>query len=245
MKQITTALLLLWITVGAHASQVLPLLNNISHIEISSPTLNAITINDPQKVDQIVDFLNQFQSSWSIPKEFNPRTNLVFSFFSNNQHISNIGVSPQFISRLYGKHWAQRIPENIIKQFAGSIHPAIEENLFPIVPIDANSHEKLNSWKQKLSYLKTGTDHHKIKSFIRENNIRIKHVNNHAPLNGYWLNLELSLVNDGDYVDTVIAAKMFLNKDHSLKSTKFMGYQLSKKASNVKRITSNLNAANY
>lgn len=245
MKQIITALLLFWVSLGAHASQMLPLLNDVSHVEISSPSLNTITINDPQKVEKIVSFLNQFQSGWSIPKEFNPRTKLIFSFFSNNNHISNIGVSPQFISRLYGKHWAQRIPKNIIKQFAGSIHPAIEENLFPIIPIDANSHDKLNYWEQKLSQLKTGTDHHKIKSFIRKNNIRIKHVNNHAPLNGYWLNLELSLVNDGDYVDTVIAAKMFLNKDHSLKFTRFMGYQLSKKSSNTNRLTSNLNAANY
>jgi hypothetical protein len=245
MKQITTLLLLLWTASTAHALQVLPTLNNINHIEISSSKLDAISITDTQKINQIVSFLNQYQSSWTIPKESKPEISLIFSFYSDQQHISDIGISAQFISQLYGKHWSQPIAKNIMKQFAGSTHPAIEENLFPIIPVDENSHNTYSQWEQKLNLLDTGINHRKIKSFLRKNNIRIKHVNNHASDNGYWLNLELSLVNDGSYVNTVIAAKMFLNKDHSLKSTQFLGYQLSKKPANTKRITSNVNAGNY
>ena len=245
MKRITIILLLLLSASVAHASQVLPSLNNISHIEISSATLDAISITDIQKINQIVDFLNQYQSNWSIAKESKPEISLVFSFFSNQEHVTDIGISAQLISQLYGKHWSQPINKNSMKKFAGSIHPAIEENLFPIIPVDVESHNKYNNWEQKLSQLKTGSNHTKIKSFIRKNNIRIKHVNNHASDNGYWLNLELSLVNHGNYVDTIIAAKIFLNKDHSLKSTRFLGYQLAKKTSNTKRITSNLNVTHY
>jgi len=247
MKHFITALplLLLWISSAAHALQALPTLNNISHVEISSDTLDTISITDIQKINQIVSFVNQYQSNWSIPEESRPEVSLIFSFFSNHEHIADIGISDQFISQLYGKRWSQPVAKNIMKQFAGSVHPAIEENLFPIIPVDANSQNQYSHWQKKLTQLETGSDYRKIKSFLRNNNIRIQHVNNPASSNGYWLNLKLSLVNDGDYVDTVIAAKMFLNKDHSLKSTQFLGYQLARKASHTKRITSNVDAAHY
>lgn len=245
MYKIISCLLLFWIVSNSYASQSLPILKNISHIEVSGHNLDAIVIVDADKINKITSFFNHYQSSWSIPAHPVGAANLMFSFFSNNEYITEIGLSPQFISQLYGNHWSQPVSKNIIKQFAGNIHPAIEENLFPIIPVDLRSKNKLIYWEQKLSQLKPGIDHHEIQSFIRENNIRIKHVNNNTAGNNYWLNLELSLVNDGDYVDTVIAAKLYLNKNHSLKSSNFLGYQLSKKTSSVKRLTSNMNAANF
>lgn len=228
-----------------NGSQVLPTLNNINNIKISSSTLDTISITDTQKVSQIVNFLNQYQSGWSIPEKSRPEASLTFSFFSGQEHVTDIGVSAQFISQLYGKHWSQPIDRNVIKKFAGSTHPAIEENLFPIIPVDENSQNEYSYWKQKLGQLKTGSNYHKIKLFIRDNNIRIKHINIYNSDNNYWLNLELSMVNDGDYIDTIIAAKIFLNSDHSLKSIQFLGYQLAKKTSPAQRITSNLKASSY
>lgn len=246
MTKLTAILLLLLsMCATAQAKQALPLLNDISHIQISSPTLDGITINDSNRISQIVNFLNQYQSNWGLSKQLTSPTTITLSFFSNGEHITNIDISTTSISRLYGKHWKQSVSTNIIKKFAGSIHPAIEENLFPIYPMDENSHNNLNNWEQKLNQLSHGSDHHLVKSFIRNNNIRITHVNNHISDTGYWMNLELSLINDGDYVNTIIAAKMFLNKDHSLKSTHFLGYQLAKKTDASKRIASNLHNPRY
>lgn len=244
MKQIIITLFLLCITISTHASQHLPLLNNISHIVISSNKLEAINISDPEKILYIVKFFNVRQSNWVIAKHPLPSAKMRFSFYSNNEHITDIGLSPKLVDTIYGQHWSQAININTVKQFAGSIHPAIEENLFPIIPLDASSQDKLNHWQQKLTQLETGLGHREIKSFLRKNGIRIKYVNSPSADNGYWMNLELSLVNNGDYVDTIIAAKMFLNQDHSLKSTYFLGYQLARKAPKAKRLSSNLSAAN-
>ena len=132
-----------------------------------------------------------------------------------------------------------------MKQFAGSIHPVIEENLFPIIPVDPDSDDKLNFWRQKISQLKSGMNHQQLKSFIRDNNIRIKQVNRPVDSKDYWINLQLSLVNNGSYVDTIIAAQLFLNQDHSLQASHFLGYQLAKKPAVTKHITSNVHALSY
>ena len=239
MKKLTSILLLLLITTTAYAKQALPLLSNISHIEISSTTLDTLSINEDQRIDQIVQFLNQYQSGWGLSEKVDTPSILTLSFFSDGMHITNIGISTSSIHCLYGKDWTQNIPENKIKQFAGSIHPAISENLFPIYPVDQSSKNTLKLWQKKLNQLQAGSDQHQIKSFLHANNIRIKHVDNAMTNQDYWMNLELSLINDGDYINTVIAAKMFLNKDHSLKSSRFLGYQLSKKSSIQKHLASN------
>ena len=245
MKQIISILLLFGIANIVLAKQALPQLNHVTHIEISSSTLDTIAITNTSKINQITDFLNKYHSSWAPTQEYKSETSLTLSFFSNQQRITDIGITSQSINQLYGKQWSQPIPKNIMKWFAGSIHPVIEETLFPIIPMDFSSEENLNHWKQKINQLQSGIDHRKIKSFLQQNKIRIKQVNNHTTEDSYWLNLELSLINDGHYVDTIIAARMFLNKDHSLKSTQFLGYQIAKKNTRTKHLTSNINAASY
>lgn len=246
MKNFAALLLFFCFFTSAQAMQSLPQLSNIDHIEISGPSLDIIVITDTQKIIQIVNFINPYQSTWSLAaKNKIPDNQLTFSFYSNNEHISDIGFSALFISQLYGKQWSQAIPKNIMKQFAGSIHPVIEENLFPIIPVDADSDERLNFWQHKISQLKSGMNHQQLKSFIRDNKIRIKQVNRPVDGKKYWINLQLSLVNDGSYVDTIIAAQIFLNQDHSLQATHFLGYQLAKKSAITKHITSNVHASNY
>jgi len=228
-----------------YSAQKLPQLANINHIEIRSPDLDSIVISDPKKLFKIVSFFNKFQGGWPVPLDSLPKSSLTFLFHSDQGLTTELGISNNSVSRIYGEFWHQPVGKNIIKKFAGSIHPAIEETLFPIIPIRYKEKDIRNRWQHKLKDLKSGASHQDIKSFIKKHNFRITQVNNYRPEEGYWLKLKLSLINEGEYVDTVLAAKLFLNKDHSLKETKFLGYQLSKKPDQKKIITTNINASSY
>ena len=246
IKHVITSIILLFAILSpCYSAQKLPQLTDIEHIGISSSELHSIVISDSEKLFKIVTFFNQFQNNWSITTNTPPNTDMIFTFHSKQGTVSEIGISNNGISRNYGELWTQSIPKNIIKQFSGSIHPAIEETLFPIIPIKHDEEKVFSYWQRKLDDLKQGAPHQEINSFIKEHQLRITRINNYQPETGYWLKLKLSLVNEGEYVDTVLAAKLMLNRDHSLKETQFLGYQISKKSGQKKIITSNINASSY
>ena len=110
MKQIISILLLFGIANIVLAKQALPQLNHVTHIEISSSTLDTIAITNTSKINQITDFLNKYHSSWAPTQEYKSETSLTLSFFSNQQRITDIGITSQSINQLYGKQWSQPIP---------------------------------------------------------------------------------------------------------------------------------------
>ena len=244
-KGLISIILLLAILSPCYSAQKLPQLADIDHIEISSSELHSIVITEPEKLLEIIAFFNQFQNNWAITTDSLPDADMIFTFHSEQDTISEIGIYNNGISRTYGKFWTQAIPKNIIKIFAGGVHAAIEETLFPIIPIKYDEENIFSYWQHQLNDLKQGASHSEIKTFIKKHKFQIMHVNNYKPEAGYWLKLKLSLINDGEHVDTVLAAKLILNKDHSLKETQFLGYQLSKKPGQKKIITTNINAFSY
>lgn len=223
----------------SYSAQNLPQLADINFVEIRSAELNPIVISEQDKLFRIVSFFNQFQDGWPVPLNNLPESTLVFTFHSQQGVIGEMSMNSDSVSRIYGEFWHQDVPKHIIKKFAGSVHPAIEEILFPIIPVDFDK-KHFEFWQYKLANLPTGASHKQIKSFLDKNKIKISRVNNYKPEDGYWLKLKLSLINDGNFVDTILAAKLHLNKDHSLKQTQFLGFELSKKPNQRKILTTDI-----
>ncbi len=221
-----------FITSSCAAAEKLPRVDTVTHIEFKSHELDGLRIDDPKMIGRFLGFYNQFLEGWSIPWYGPPVAKIHFSLFSGNQLAGDFGVSNNFITRTHGNFWSQTVSEERILAFINGSHPALVEMLYPKIPKGKESRELLSHWKEKLKALDVGATKGEIESFIRENAIRVSHRNNGEYNLGYWWNIELTTVNKGQFVNTIVAAQLVLNEDLSLKKKRFFGYKLAKKSPN-------------
>lgn len=220
------------LAISCAADRTLPELTGVTHIEFRSQHLETQRIGTAEDIENFMNFYNNFSDGWTIPWYGPPVAKVHFDLYSNEKIIGNFGVSRNFITRTYGDFWSQFVEEAKIEKFARSSHPALAEALYLKIPDRVDKAQVLENWKKKLEELSIGATKTEIELFIRKNNVSVNNRNEGEFNLGYWWNIELEIVNEGQYVNTVIAAQFVLNEDLSLKNKRFFGFQHSKKGPN-------------
>ena len=219
-----------------------PLVGGVTKIE-GNPTSDdayiPITITDPEKIHLIEDFINQFQQKWYAPFPKASMGSFQLALYQNNRPA--YGFSMYKNSMSFGLSAECDVPEEKMEPFIREAFPQYHEAMFPIVPAGTATPEILVSWKEKLAGL-TGVSAEKLNEFLIENDIPVTMVYlssfslaNGTPGGGFML-VNLKMVNEGKYVDTVIKGLIDLNHDKSVAKTRFDGIGTSKKVPQEKTL---------
>jgi len=202
------------VTVGLAASGVLsgcgralPPIPISTEIRLRSNALRELVITEPNTVQAMQAFANEFKGGWGVPWYGPPVAEL---------------------TRTYGDFWSQRVSEDTIRALART-HLAIQEAVFLEEPPEPERTELLRHWETVIGELDSGMTWSDIDTFLKAHAVQITFTSNNKFGLGYWRNLALQTVHEGRFVNTVVAAQLLLKADSTLRRVRFFGYQHAKR----------------
>jgi hypothetical protein len=208
--------------------RALPPIPISTEIRLRSNELRELVITDPSTVGAVQAFANEFRDGWGVPWYGPPVAKLTIEFYANSKFVGDFGVSPTFVTRTYGDFWSQRVSEDTIRALAGT-HLAIQEAVFLEEPPEPERTELLRHWQNELGKLDSGMTWTDIDTFLKAHAIQVTYASNNRFGLGYWRNLALQTVHEGQFVNTVVTAQLLLTADSTLRRVRFFGYQHAKR----------------
>ena len=204
--------------------QTLPPQEPADRIEISGIDLaDVVEIDDPETVEAVVQFINDHPSKWTVPWYGPPVASVRINLWKDDEFVGNLGVSDHFITRNYGNFWSQRLPRAEIEEFALSVHPAVHEGAFIKIPDGTDLEKSLDESESKFENIEKGTKIEDIYGYISQNGMTI------SADYPRFINVTISVLNEGEFADTTISGQYVLNANRSLEKTRFFGVRITKK----------------
>ena len=192
-----------------------------ARLEFKSTELEPISLSSREDIDKFLAFYNERLDGWGTPGIGPPVAKVKFSLYEDEKLVGTFGMSDHFITRGFCC-LSRRESESDIESFTANFHPALGENLFPVIPADREG--ELKKAKEKLSLFKEGDSMEHVEETIRQNEVCTLYK---GELGNYFINVNLGTVHSGDYLDTVIKGQLRFDEENKLVKERFLGFRIS------------------
>jgi len=192
-----------------------------ARLEFKSTELDPISLSSREDIDKFLAFYNERLDGWGTPGFGPPVAAVKFRLYENEELVGTFGMSDHFITRGFCC-LSRRESESDIESFTANFHPALGENLFPVIPADKEG--ELKKAKEKLSLFKEGDSMEHVEETIRQNEVCTLYK---GELGNYFINVNLGTVHSGDYLDTVVEGQLRFDEENKLVKKRFFGFEIS------------------
>ena len=194
-----------------------------ARLEFKSTELDPISLSSREDIDKFLAFYNERLGGWGTPWVGPPVAKVHFSLYEDEKLVGTFGMSDHFITRGFCC-LSRRESESDIESFTANFHPALGENLFPVIPADREG--ELKKAKEKLSLFKEGDSMEHVEETIRQNEVCTLYKSDPRFGNNF-INVNLGTVHSGDYLDTVVEGQLRFDEENKLVKKRFFGFEIS------------------
>jgi hypothetical protein len=194
-----------------------------ARLEFDSHELDPISLSSREDIDKFLAFYNERLGGWGTPWVGPPVSKVHFSLYEDEKLVGTFGMSDHFITRGFCC-LSRRESESDIESFTANFHPAVGENLFPVIPADKEG--ELKKAKEKLSLFKEGDSMEHVEETIRQNEVCTL-AKSDPRFGNYFINVNLGTVHSGDYLDTVVEGQLRFDEENKLVKKRFFGFEIS------------------
>ncbi|MCH2187813.1 hypothetical protein MK280_18310 [Myxococcota bacterium] len=194
-----------------------------ARLEFDSHELDPISLSSREDIDKFLAFYNERLDGWGTPGFGPPVAAVKFRLYENEELVGTFGMHTIYITRGFCC-LSRQASESDVKSFTANFHPAVGENLFPVIPADKEG--ELKKAKEKLSLFKEGDSMEHVEETIRQNEVCTL-AKSDPRFGNYFINVNLGTVHSGDYLDTVITGQLRFDEENKLVKERFLGFRIS------------------
>ncbi len=194
-----------------------------ARLEFDSHELDPISLSSREDIDKFLAFYNERLDGWGTPGIGPPVAAVKFRLYENEELVGTFGMHTIYITRGFCC-LSRQASESDVKSFTANFHPAVGENLFPVIPADREG--ELKKAKEKLSLFKEGDSMEHVEETIRQNEVCTL-AKSDPRFGNYFINVNLGTVHSGDYLDTVIKGQLRFDEENKLVKKRFFGFEIS------------------
>ena len=194
-----------------------------ARLEFDSHELDPISLSSREDIDKFLAFYNERLDGWGTPGFGPPVAAVKFRLYENEELVGTFGMHTIYITRGFCC-LSRQASESDVKSFTANFHPAVGENLFPVIPADREG--ELKKAKEKLSLFKEGDSMEHVEETIRQNEVCTL-AKSDPRFGNYFINVNLGTVHSGDYLDTVIKGQLRFDEENKLVKKRFLEFRIS------------------